>query len=224
MISVVMPTLNDEDHLARTLSALVPGVVEGLIKEVVIVDGGSEDATLEIADSTGCHIIKTDHERGLQLWQGCRAARGDWLLILHADSHLGDGWMDQVQAHIKNYPLQAGYFHLRFDDPSWLVGFWAEMLAVRARWLAMPSGDHGLLLSRALYDSAGGYKDQAAFEDVALSMALGRARLRPMAASLTTSADRFHARGWSLRVMGKAFRFIAYLLGVPPKPPTKKTV
>ena len=222
MISVVMPTLNAEDHLARTLSALVPGVVEGMIKEVVIVDGGSDDATLEIADSTGCQIIKTDAERGLQLWQGCRATRGDWILIMHSNSQLGDGWMDQVQAHIKNYPLQAGYFHLRFDDPSIMVGLWAEMLALRARWLAMPSGDHGLLLSRALYDTVGGYKDQAAFEDVALSMALGRARLRPMGASLTTSAERFHARGWMLRLIGKSFSFLAYLLGVPPKPSVKK--
>ncbi|MFT4075413.1 MAG: glycosyltransferase [Asticcacaulis sp.] len=216
-----MPTLNAEDHLARTLSALVPGVVEGVIKEVVIVDGGSDDATLEIADSTGCRIVNTDHERGLQLWQGCREARGDWLLILHSDSQLGEGWMDQVQAHMKHYPLQAGYFHLRFDDPSILVGLWAEMLALRARWLAMPSGDHGLLLSRALYDSIGGYKDQVAFEDVALSMALGRARLRPMGASLTTNATRFHARGALWRGIAKSFGFLAYMLGVPPKPPKK---
>lgn len=222
MISVVMPTLNAEDHLARTLSALVPGVVEGLIKEVIIVDGGSDDATLEIADSTGCRIIRTDHERGLQLWQGCREARGDWLLILHSDSQLGEGWMDQVQVHMKNFPLRAGYFHLRFDDPSILVGLWAEMLALRARWLAMPSGDHGLLLSRALYDTCGGYKDQVAFEDVALSMSLGRARLRPMGASLTTNADRFHAKGALWRGIAKSFRFLAYMFGFPPKPPVKK--
>ncbi|OYW74565.1 MAG: glycosyl transferase family 2, partial [Asticcacaulis sp. 32-58-5] len=93
MISVVIPTLNAEDSLVRTLSALVPGVVEGLIKDVIIVDGGSSDATLEIAESTGCRVVHTDASRGLQLWQGCREARGDWLLILHEDSQLGEGWM-----------------------------------------------------------------------------------------------------------------------------------
>ncbi len=217
-----MPTLNAEDHLVRTLSSLVPGVVEGVIKEVIIVDGGSEDSTLEIADSTGCQIVTADADRGLQLWQGCRAAKGDWLLIMHSNSQLGEGWMDSVQAHIKHFPLRAGYFHLRFDEPSLMVGLWAEMLALRARWLAMPSGDHGLLLSRALYDSAGGYKDQVAFEDVALSMALGRARLRPMGASLTTSAARFHAKGWAVGLLTKALRFTLYLLGFPPKPPVKK--
>ena len=217
-----MPTLNAEESLTRSLASLVPGVVDGLIKEVIIVDGGSEDATLEIADSTGCHIIQTDAARGLQLWQGCRAARGDWLLILHPDSQLGDNWMEKVQAHVRSYPTQAGYFHLRFDDRSWLVRFWAELLAVRARWLAMPSGDHGLLLSRALYDCTGGYKDQAAFEDVALSMALGRARLRPMDATLTTSNSRFRAKGWLPGLFVKTGRFMLYLLGVPPKPPVKK--
>lgn len=218
MISVVMPTLNAEDTLVRTLSCLVPGVVEGLIKEVIVVDGGSDDATLEIAESTGCRIISTDASRGLQLWQGCRAARGDWLLILHPDSQLGEGWMDQVALHMRDHALMAGYFHLCFDDPSWLARRWAQMQAWRARWLAMPSGDHGLLLSKALYDCCGGYKDQAAFEDVALSMALGRARLRPLAAPLTTGAARFRARGWAVGLLSKGLRFGMYLMGFPPKP------
>jgi hypothetical protein len=221
LISVIVPTLNAEDTLVRTLGSLVPGVVEGLVKEVVVVDGGSDDATLEIADSTGCRIVHTDAARGLQLWQGCREAKGEWLLILHPDSQLGEGWMDQVQAHIKSFPAQAGYFHLQFDHPSFFVKLWGEIVALRARWLAMPSGDHGLLLSRALYDTTGGYKDQIAFEDVALSMALGRARLRAMRASLTTSAARFQARGWALAALGRSLRFALYLLGVPPKPPVK---
>ncbi len=222
MISVVIPTLNAEDHLARTLSSLVPGVVEGIIKEVVIVDGGSTDSTLEIAESTGCRIIQGDIARGLQLWQGCRAARGEWLLILHSDSQLGDGWMDEVQAHVRTYPAQAAYFHLRFDEPSLLAKLWGEVVAMRARWLALPSGDHGMLLSRALYDCIGGYKDQVAFEDVALALALGRARLRPMAVSLSTSASRFKRRGWALGIAGRGLRIGLYLLGFPPKPPVSK--
>ena len=218
VISVVIPTLDAEDHLVRTLTALVPGVVEGLIKEVIVVDGGSRDSTIEIAESTGCKIVHADAARGLQLWQGCRAARGEWLLVLHSDSQLGEGWMDQVEAHIKTTPAQAGYFHLRFEDPSWAAKLWGEIVALRARWLAMPSGDHGLLLSRALYDCVGGYKDQAAFEDVALALSIGRARLRPLAASLTTSTTRFRARGWALGVAARGMRFGLYLLGIPPKP------
>ncbi len=218
VISVVIPTLNAEDHLVRTLTALVPGVVEGLIKEVIVVDGGSSDSTLEIAESTGCTIINGDAHRGLQLWQGCRAARGEWLLILHPDSQLGEGWMEQVENHVRNYPAQAGYFHLRFEEPSLIARLWGEVVALRARWLALPSGDHGMLMSRALYDCVGGYKDQAAFEDVALAMALGRARLRPMSVALSTSNKRFKARGWALGVAGRSMSFALYLLGIPPKP------
>jgi glycosyltransferase involved in cell wall biosynthesis len=222
MISVVIPTLDAEEHLVRTLSSLVPGVIEGLIKEVIVVDGGSQDSTLEIADSTGCEIIRTDHARGLQLWQGCKAARGDWLLILHSDSQLGEGWLDAVRWHMKNFPLRAAYFELKFDDASALSKLWADAVRLRARWLAMPSGDHGLLLSKPLYDSVGGYKDQVAFEEVALAMALGRARLRPLAATVMTSPDRFRFKGWRIALLTRMMRFILYLLGVPPKPPAVK--
>jgi glycosyltransferase involved in cell wall biosynthesis len=222
VISVIIPTLNAEHYLVRTLGGLVPGVVEGLIKEVVIVDGGSEDATLEIAESTGCNIVHSDASRGLQLWQGCIEAKGDWLLILHADSLLGDGWMDQLRFHMREYPLRAGYFRLSFDDTSWLATFWADMVAFRARFLGMPSGDHGLFLSRALYDVGGGYKDQAAFEDLALVLALGRARLRPMAVSLVTNAERFAEKNWLLNQLVKSFSFLFYLLGFPMKPPAKR--
>ncbi|WKL56828.1 glycosyltransferase [Asticcacaulis sp. ZE23SCel15] len=221
MISVVIPTLNAEDSLVRTLSALVPGVVEGLIKDVIIVDGGSEDATLEIAESTGCRILHADASRGLQLWQGCREARGDWLLILHADSQLGEGWMDQIHLHMRQYPQRAGYFRLTFDDPSWLAAFWAEALAFRARWFGAPSGDHGLFMSRALYDAVGGYKDQAAYEALSMDLALGRARLRPIPTPLITSGERFKRKGWAFSQIGKGWSFIAYLMGFPPKPPKR---
>ena len=224
MISVVIPTLDAEEHLARTLSSLVPGVIEGLIKEVIVVDGGSSDSTLEIADSTGCEIIRTDQARGLQLWQGCKAARGDWLMILHSDSQLGEGWVDAVRWHMKNFPLRAAYFELKFDDASTFSKLWADAVRLRARWLALPSGDHGLLLSKPLYDSAGGYKDQAAFEDVALAIALGRARLRPLPAILITGAGRFHFKGWRVALLGRMMRLGLYLLGVPPKPPAMKKV
>jgi hypothetical protein len=222
VISVVIPTLNAEDHLVRTLTALMPGVVEGLIKEVVIVDGGSTDATLEIAESTGCRVVHADAARGLQLWQGCREARGEWLMILHSDSQLGDGWLDPVENHVRNFPARAGYFHIRFEEPSLLAKVWGEFVALRARFLALPSGDHGMLISRALYDCVGGYKDQAAFEEVALAMSLGRARLRPIPVSLGTSASRFKARGWAIGTVSRSVQFGLYLLGIPPKPPVRR--
>lgn len=222
IISVILPTCNAEDYLVRTLSSLIPGVVEGLIKEVIIVDTGSTDATLEIADSTGCRIIHADPQRGLQLWQGCREATGDWLLILHPDSELSPQWLGAVRQHMKHHDKQAGYFHINFDQPSLLSRLWSEMIAFRAKWLSMPGSDNGLLLSRPLYDAVGGYKDQVAFEDVTLVLTLGKARLRPLGVALTTGFDRFHQRGWLVRAVWRWISFVLYLLGVPPKPSARK--
>jgi len=223
LITVIIPTYNAEPHLVRTLASLVPGVVQGVIKDVIIVDGGSEDSTLEIAESTGCHIISADGERGLQLWQGCKVARGDWLLILHSDSELSPDWIDEVRVHIKEYPLRAGYFQLHFDKTSLSATLWQALEKVRATWFALPSGDHGLFMSRALYESAGGYKDQIAFEEITLTMALGRSRLRPLgAAAISTDLKRFQSRGWGISMAQSALSFLLYLLGFPPKPPQKR--
>jgi glycosyltransferase involved in cell wall biosynthesis len=223
VVSVVIPTLNAEATLVRTLSALVPGVVEGLIREVVISDGGSTDSTLEIAEATGCKIIRSEASRGLQLYRGCAETKGDWLLVLHADSVVGEGWIDALQEHMKESPLRAGYFKLCFDESSWFARVWTDVVSFRANFLALPSGDHGLFLSRALYESAGGYKDQADFEDLSLALSLGRTRLKPIPVPLMTNADRFRERSWLMNQVFKSMRFSLYLLGVPLGPPPRRS-
>lgn len=207
MISVIIPTHNDEATLVRTLSGLVPAVVDGLIREVIVADSGSGDATLEIAESTGCRIVT-----GGSLWQGCREAKGDWLLILHPDSQLAEGWGKPALEHIRHHPLRAGYFRLAFDDPSWRARLRAKGLALRARWLDAPGWDHGLLLSRALYDAAVGVKDPD------MDMGLGRARLRAIPAVLVTDEARFNTKKTWPAAMRDAFRWVLHGLGFPPRP------
>lgn len=218
MVSVIIPTLNAEDYLVRTLSALVPGVVEGLIREVIIIDGGSTDSTLEIAEATGCKIIHSEASRGLQLYHGCAEARGDWLLVLHADSVLGEGWIEGLRLHMRDTPLRAGYFCLKYDESSWTAQGWARLVGLRARYFGLPTGDHGLFLSRALYESVGGFKDQTAFEDISLPLILGRSRLTQINIALTTGASRFHEKNWLAAQAMKYIRFSLYMLGVPLKP------
>ena len=92
MISVVIPTLDAEAGLTATLSALVPATVQGLVREVVIADGGSEDGTSEIADIAGAEFVVSEKGRGTQLAAGADHARSDWLLFLHADTVLQSGW------------------------------------------------------------------------------------------------------------------------------------
>jgi glycosyltransferase involved in cell wall biosynthesis len=92
MISVVIPTLNAETGLAATLTALVTAAVEGLVREVIVVDGGSRDRTREIADHAGAEVIASAANRGAQLAAGAARAKHSWLLFLHADTVLDPGW------------------------------------------------------------------------------------------------------------------------------------
>ena len=115
MISVIIPTLNAADGLATTLTALVPGVVAGVIREVIVVDGGSTDRTLEIAEASGADIVRAERGRGQQLKAGAEVARSDWLLFLHADTALETGWADEVSAFMErvdtgNRPATAAAF------------------------------------------------------------------------------------------------------------------
>jgi glycosyltransferase involved in cell wall biosynthesis len=91
MISLIIPTLNAERTLAHCLAALVPAVVDGLVQEAVLVDGGSIDETRAIAEAAGTHLIVAPAGRGSQLEAGASEARGDWLLFLHADTVLEPG-------------------------------------------------------------------------------------------------------------------------------------
>src|SRR5262245_65570346 len=101
MISVVIPTLNAERKLTQTLAALVPAVVDGIVQEAIVVDGGSTDETRVIAEAAGTHLIEAPRGRGSQLEAGALGARGDWLLFLHADRVLDPGWAEEAPGVIK---------------------------------------------------------------------------------------------------------------------------
>ena len=124
-ISIVIPTLNAADELPGTLASLGEGLAEGLIREVVISDGGSTDGTRAIAEAAGAEWVAGAAGRGGQLARGVVAAEGEWLLCLHADTHLGPGWAAAILAHLRDAPNRAGYFRLRFR---------AEGLAPRGPW------------------------------------------------------------------------------------------
>ena len=189
-ISVVIPTLDAEAELPETLGALAHGLE--IVRELIVSDGGSGDATVRIAEEAGASVISGPPGRGGQLRRGAQAARGDWLLFLHADTHLPPGWAEAALAHMETG--MAGWFRLSFRargaGARWTAG-WANL---RSR-AGLPYGDQGLLVPRALYGSVGGFDDVPLMEDVAMARRL-RGRLRPVGATVTTSAARYEARGW----------------------------
>ena len=217
-ISVVIPTLQAGGALASCLEALVPGVVEGLVREAVVSDGGSRDATPDIARASGARLVQGSAGRGGQLARGADAARGDWLLFLHADTRLRAGWTAAVRRHIEQSQA-AAVFRLRFDTDDWRAGVVAAGAMARTRVFKSPYGDQGLLISRAVYDDIGGFSAMPLFEDVdivdRLVRAKGRKALVVLDAVAETAVDRYR-NGYARRVVKNAACLALYRAGVAP--------
>lgn len=216
-LSIVIPTLNAERHLGPSLGALFEGVQAGLVRELIVVDGGSTDATVEIAREVGAEVLEVEASRGGQLRAGCAVARAEWLLVVHADSVLQEGWTEAVAAHIGAQPGHAGYFRLAFDDGGpaarWVAG-WAN---IRARFLGLPYGDQGLLIRREMYEALGGYADIPLMEDVAIVRAIGRRTLVALDAKSVTSAEKYQRQGWLRRGLRNLWTLLRYLGGTGPE-------
>ncbi|MEM7507692.1 MAG: TIGR04283 family arsenosugar biosynthesis glycosyltransferase [Pseudomonadota bacterium] len=215
-LSVVIPTLDAAEALGPTLEALVPGLAAGLIRELILVDGGSSDEIEAIADAVGAELIRTEPGRGVQLAAGADAARGNWLLFLHGDTRLPPGWQDRVRAHIEAHPDAAGYFGLRFDSEAAMARVVAGWANLRARLFALPYGDQALLLPNVLYCQVGGYPAVPLMEDVALIRRLGRKRVRRLPGYVTTSAERYVRAGWVRRGGRNLTTLALYFLGASP--------
>ena len=220
LISVVMPTLNAAPHLRASFDALVAASLTGLVKEVIVVDGGSSDNTLKIADGFGARIATASPGRGGQLRKGVEAARGDWLLFLHGDTVLAPGWEEEAAAFVRDPRERAGVFTLQFDAEGLAPKIVASGAMLRTRILKLPYGDQGLLISRAVYDSVGGFADLPLMEDVEfirrLIKAKGRGALHVFKASAMTSAERYERNGYVRQVWSNAGCLMRYFLGRSP--------
>ena len=215
-VSVIVPTLNEELGLPTCLGALFEGVSTGLLRELIVADGGSQDTTLKIAEEAGAEVLPCAPSRGGQLRSGAVKAQGEWLLFVHADTVLPEGWSATVEAHLAQNE-RAGYFGLSFDKGQLagrLVAGWANL---RSRVFGLPYGDQALLISRRLYEEAGGFPDIPLMEDVALARAFGRARLQRLPGSVATSPRKYQAQGWFRRGGRNLWTLGRYLCGVSPE-------
>jgi rSAM/selenodomain-associated transferase 2 len=215
-VSVVIPTLEAADRIGPCLGALGDALMDGVIHEVIIADGGSKDSILAIAEETGARVVFAPPGRGTQLAAGAAAARGAWLLFLHADTVLSPGWGAAALTHIRTCPDRAGYFALQFNAPGPAARTVASWANLRAALLGLPYGDQGLLVSRVLYDRSGGYPDMPLMEDVALVRRIGRRRLTRLGAAAVTSAARYGRDGWLRRGWRNLTTLALYFLGADP--------
>ena len=217
MLSVVIPTLNAEAELPRALAALADAREAGLLEEVLVVDGGSGDGTAALARAGGAAVLTAPPGRGRQLSRGGEAAQGEWLLFLHADTAPAAGWAAEAARFMATpgNAERAAAFRFALDDASPGARRLERLVALRCRWLALPYGDQGLLISRRLYERLGGFRALPLMEDVDLARRLGRRRLCLLQTPAVTSAARYRRAGYLARSLRNAACLGLYLLGVP---------
>ena len=195
MLAIIIPSLNSGNKLRSLLDQIGERA-----DRIVISDGMSRDDGLEIAASKSAVIAIGQAGRGIQLSRGASwCENADWLLFLHADSELPDNWQIEVNTHLQNSPHRAAYFRLRFSSAKLSARFVELMVKLRCYAWALPYGDQGLLISRELYDDIGGYPDWPLFEDVNIIEKIGRNRLKPLSAKITTSAEKYERDGFVRR-------------------------
>ncbi len=215
-LSVIIPALDAAAGLGNVIDRLTRGgAAPG---EIIVVDGGSTDGTADVARSRGATVMSAPRGRGIQMAAGAAAARGDWLLFLHADTVPGSAWREAV-ADLVSGPdagRRAGVFRLRLDDPA----PWARCVEwgarSRSRLLGLPYGDQGLLISVDFYESLGGFRPMAIMEDVDMVRRIGRRRLVTLDCDARTSAVRYRRTGYGIRVVRNALCLACYFCGVPP--------
>jgi len=218
VIGVVIPTLNEAGFLPDLLADL-RGLARTLSVDVVVADGGSSDETPAVAAAAGARVLAAPRGRARQLNAGAEAARGDWLLFLHADSRLPVAARRALLAAIVDEPdLLAAVFRFAIDLPAPWKRFIELGQALRQRLSRLPYGDQGLLIRRELFQAVGGYADIPIMEDVEMIRRMKRRgfELRTLPAALLTSGRRYRAHGVLRTWLANVLLISLYLVGVPP--------
>lgn len=195
MISVVIPTLDAEAVLPDTLSALISATVDGLVREVIVADGGSKDRTCAIADAAGAEVVSSSPGRASQLIAGAARAKHPWLMFLYPQTVLDPGWereaslfMERVDTGRTKLAAAAFCFALDYEGlaPRCIEG----LARLRCLALRLPYGDQGLLIPRRLYEQVGGYRERVR-EDVDLARRVGSGNIRMLRSRAVKSTQHY---------------------------------
>ncbi|WP_070987825.1 TIGR04283 family arsenosugar biosynthesis glycosyltransferase [Halofilum ochraceum] len=205
-LSVIVPALDEGAGIAAALRTLAPVRARG--GEIILVDGGSVDDTVAQARPFVDRVIDSTPGRAVQMNAGAAASRGDWLWFVHADSRIDAAAVTDLEATAERSRRRWARFGVRLSGDRFLFRTIAFFMNARSCLTGIATGDQGIAMERALFESVGGYPEQPLMEDIALSRLL-RSHTRPacLPVRITTSSRRWEQRGawrtiwlmWSLR-------------------------
>lgn len=176
MLSVVIATLDSERALVRTLAALVPGAMAGLVREVIIADGGSHDETASVAEIAGCNLMLGEPLLARRLNAAVAATRAPWLLFLQPGTVPEPAWVGE-SAHFTDHPPNAEYAAVFRPFPGPQPPLKAALSLFKAAFGARPRPEQGLLIGRQFYDALGGHAEAPAHPQAELLHRIGRRRI-----------------------------------------------
>ena len=213
-LSIIIPTLNEADTITET----VAGIRHSRRTEIIVVDGGSQDGTAEIAESLGVKVLRTTPQKGAQMNAGAAKATGDVLLFLHADTRLPQNFEEYVLAAAARDNFCAGAFSLGIESSKKGLRLIEKVANWRSRFLQMPYGDQALFVSRQRFQEVGGYPEYPIMEDFVLIRRLRRkGNISILPQSVHTSPRRWLNLGIFKTWLLNQLIIVAYYLGISPR-------
>jgi uncharacterized protein len=211
-VSVIIPTLNEEESIQETIEkASDPDA------EIIVVDGGSRDQTRALAEASGVKVLVSGPGRAVQQNKGAGASRGDVFLFLHADTRLPGGYVNHVFETLMPGGTAGGAFRFRTDAPIPLMKTVEFVTNIRSRLFQIPYGDQALFMKRTVFDSLGGFPEVALAEDLLLVRKLRRrGRIRIAGAEAVTSGRRWQRLGVLRTTLINQIVLIGVAMGVSP--------
>ena len=213
-VSVIIPVLRDAHPLAALLKALHPTTDV----EVIVAHGDAGDPALGPVRRAWPAVQWVDgpRGRGRQMNAGGGRAVGQWLLFLHADARLADGWLAEIR-RAADAGAVGGCYRLEIDSPLWQARLIERGVRCRVRWLGIAYGDQGLFIRRDIFHAIGGYRAIPVMEDADLVRRMRRhGRLRYSSVGVSVSARRWERDGWMWRTVSNLWILLLYLAGRSP--------
>lgn len=212
-LSIVIPVLDEADTIRATLLSLAQYRSDAV--EVIVVDGGSSDATLERCAGLADQVLVGQRGRARQMNLGAAAASGPVLLFLHADTRLPDAAVALVEQALAPGRNDWGRFDVIIEGRSKLFPLLAAMMNRRSRWTGIATGDQAIFVRKAVFDALGGFADQPLMEDIELSKRLRRRGPPACLAQRVRTSGRRWERDGVLRTVALMWRLrLLYWLGV----------